>query len=369
MPELFIGLMSGTSVDAIDAVLADLEEPGKPVVLARHSQAWENDTRRAILAVCAGRSDELERCAELDNRIARCFAQASLELLRSTDTDPERIRAIGCHGQTVRHSPRTPEAFTVQLGNPSLIAELCGIPVVADFRRRDMAAGGEGAPLAPAFHAAFFGSSGESRAVVNLGGFGNITLIDSSGGVTGFDTGPANSLLDTWATKHLGMPFDQDGAWGGGAAPDSDLLERMLADPYFNSPAPKSTGREYFNLPWLEEHLSHRRQPLAPRIVQSTLCALTVESVAVAVEQAPEPAQRVFCCGGGTRNRDLMKRLRDRLAPRSIGLTRDLGVAGQDMEALGFAWLARQTLAGLPGNVPAVTGARGPRILGGIYPA
>jgi anhydro-N-acetylmuramic acid kinase len=292
-------------------------------------------------------------------------------LLHKAGTTPRQILAIGSHGQTVRHAPRVPEPYTVQLGNPSLLAELTDIVTVADFRRRDMAAGGQGAPLAPAFHAAFFRHSDEARVIVNIGGMANITVLPASPEhpVKGFDTGPGNVLLDAWAKRHLGIPLDQNGAWGGGGQALSDLLDCCLRDPYFALPPPKSTGREYFNLEWLEQKLISWGKTAAPRNVQATLVRLTACTVAADIRRHAPETRRVLICGGGVHNQALMGVLQNQLNPMYVQSTADLKIDPDYLEAIGFAWLAKRTLEGLPGNLPEVTGARGLRILGGVYPA
>lgn len=356
--------MSGTSVDAIDAVLVDFDH-SPPRLLQRHSQAWPHGLREVALALSESGEQELHRMALLDNAVARLFAMAANVLLRAVDMPPAAIRAIGSHGQTVRHAPNAAEPYTIQLGNPSLLAELTGITVVADFRRRDLAAGGQGAPLAPAFHAALLASDTEDRAVVNIGGIANLTLLPADGSVSGFDTGPGNALLDAWADRHLETPLDRDGAWAASGRVIPELLERLLSDPYFQRHPPKSTGREYFNLAWLGDV----PETFAPADVQATLTALTAGSIARELELHMPAARRLLVCGGGVHNAALMARLRDALPTVAVQPTTVLGVDPDYLEAVGFAWLARRTLASQPGNLPNVTGARGPRILGGIYPA
>lgn len=365
MAELYIGLMSGTSVDAIDAVLVDLDH-SPPRLLQRHSQAWPHGLREIALALNEPGDQELHRMALLDNAVARLFATAVNTLLRISGMPPAAIRAIGSHGQTVRHAPDAVEPYTIQLGNPSLLAELTGVTVVADFRRRDLAAGGQGAPLAPAFHAAFLASDEEDRAVANIGGIANLTLLPATDGpVIGFDTGPGNGLLDAWTARHLDAPLDRDGAWAASGRVIPELLERLLADPYFQRQAPKSTGREYFNLAWLD----NATEAFAPVDVQATLTALTAYSIARELELHMPTARRLLVCGGGVHNVTLMARLRDALPTIVVQPTTVLGVDPDYLEAICFAWLAQRTLAGQPGNLPSVTGARGARILGGIYPA
>ena len=359
--------MSGTSVNGVDVVLARFDP--QPIVLASHEHPIAAELRQRLLELNRPGADELNRVARLDNAVARLFAAAVNTLLKQARVGAAAVRALGSHGQTVRHAPPVggdPDAaFTVQIGNPSLLAELTGITTVADFRRRDMAAGGQGAPLAPAFHAACFTDQNVPQAVVNIGGIANLTLLPGPGRpVIGFDTGPGNALLDGWAERCLGQPYDQDGAWGRNGRVQPTLLERWLSESFFALPAPKSTGRELFHLDWLGD-----LRNFAPADVQATLLALTAESIAAAVRvQTPAPEQ-LWVCGGGAHNTALMQALSERLAPLPVRSTAAVGIDPDFLEALGFAWLARQTLAGLPGNLPAVTGARGPRVLGGVYPA
>ncbi|MFO1349758.1 MAG: anhydro-N-acetylmuramic acid kinase [Gammaproteobacteria bacterium] len=370
MTKLFIGLMSGTSVNSVDAVLAEFEQL-PPRLIACHEHPIAEPLREALLAFHRPDVDELDRAAQLDCIVARLFADAVRALLAEAGVAADAVRAIGSHGQTIRHAPQASEPYTVQIGNPSLIAELTGILTVADFRRRDMAAGGQGAPLAPAFHRAFFGGTGEARAVVNIGGIANITLLpaDPEVPVSGFDTGPGNALLDAWAKRHLGTRHDHGGQWGAGGRLIPELLERFLDDEYFRRAPPKSTGREVFHADWIQHKLAQWGGQAAAQDVQVTLLALTVRTIADALRQHAPEARRLLVCGGGVHNPALMAALGVELAPLPVEPTAAHGVDPDFMEALGFAWLARQTLQGLPGNAPAVTGAAGPRILGGIYPA
>lgn len=355
--------MSGTSLDGVDAVLADFDPPGFRLV-ATHHDAFDEDLKARLLAIHEPGPDELHRAAELGNALAMRYADAALELLGECGADPAAVAAIGCHGQTVRHRPDL--GYTVQLGNAALLAEATGITVVADFRSRDIAAGGQGAPLVPAFHAAVFADPKLGRAVVNLGGIANLTCLPAGGAVTGFDCGPGNLLLDAWCARHLHQPFDRDGAWGATGRVDRRLLESLLAEPWFALSPPKSTGRELFNVGWLERRLAGGE---APADVQATLAALTVSAVAQALERECPGAREIYLCGGGARNPALARGLAEALAPRKVAPTDALGLAAEWVEACAFAWLARQALRGEPGNLPAVTGARGPRILGAIYRA
>ncbi|WP_295920546.1 anhydro-N-acetylmuramic acid kinase [uncultured Xanthomonas sp.] len=309
----------------------------------------------------------LDALGQLDAEVAIAFAEAALRLLDDAGVAPAAVRAIGSHGQTVRHRPLADPAFTWQLGDGNRIAELTGIATVCDFRRRDVAAGGHGAPLMPAFHAAMLGAAHEDRAVLNLGGIGNLTWLPAHGAVRGFDTGPANALLDAWCQRHRGQPYDAGGAFAASGAVDADLLQRLLADPWFALPPPKSTGREQFHLRWLEACLDTPAP--TPAAVQATLLELTAATIADAL-LAQQPATRqLLVCGGGVHNPLLLARLQARLPGVQVHSTQAQGLDPDYIEAMGFAWLARQTLAGLPGNLPSVSGARGPRILGALHPA
>jgi len=364
---LYLGLISGTSADSIDAVLASFSD-GKPRVHATHAHAWPAGLRERMLGVMQGETAlDMDAFGRLDVEIAQCFADAALHLLAQSNTPADSVRAIGSHGQTVRHRPTGDYPFTMQLGDASVIAERCRIDVVADFRRADIAAGGQGAPLLPVLHAMLLARENHTRVVLNLGGIANITVLRADGGVLGFDTGPANGLLDAWCLRHLGEPFDRDGAFASSGRVDTSLLEALLADAYFALPPPKSTGREHFHLGWLEGHAG--LAGVAPENVQATLLELTARSVAEAIAQQAPATADVLVCGGGTHNRRLMTRITDLLAPRVVSSTAEYGIDPDFLEATAFAWLARQRLLGLPGNLPVVTGARGPRILGAIHAA
>lgn len=365
---LFLGLMSGTSADGIDAALVRFGHDGNPQLQLGRTYAWAPQQRAALIALGEGGDiASLDALGQLDAEVAIAFAEAALRLLDDAGVAPAAVRAIGSHGQTVRHRPLANPAFTWQLGDGNRIAELTGIATVCDFRRRDVAAGGHGAPLMPAFHAAMLGAAHEDRAVLNLGGIGNLTLLPAHGAVRGFDTGPANALLDAWCQRHRGQPYDAGGAFAASGAVDADLLQRLLADPWFALPPPKSTGREQFHLRWLEACLDTPAP--APASVQATLLELTAATVADAL-LAQQPATRqLLVCGGGVHNPLLLARLQARLPGVQVQSTQAQGLDPDYIEAMGFAWLARQTLAGLPGNLPSVSGARGPRILGAIHPA
>ena len=363
MPELYIGLMSGTSLDGVDAVLADLSTD-YPRLMGHHRQAFASSLRHKLLALNRPGSDELRRAALAANELARCYTAAVHALLEENPQQTPAVKAIGCHGQTVRHQPAA--GYTLQLVNGALLAELTGIDVACDFRSRDIAAGGQGAPLAPAFHHAVFASRTVHRVIVNIGGIANLTDLPPSGAVMGFDCGPGNLLLDAWAQRHLNQPFDPDGAWAKSGRLIPDLLQRLLGDEYFRRPPPKSTGRETFNLDWLTRELAGSEPPPD---VQATLLALTAHGITNAVGKFCAAPREIYLCGGGARNSALVELLAQQLAPGKVAATDTLGVAAEHVEALAFAWLARQTLNSQPGNLPAVTGARGARILGAIYRA
>ena len=361
----YLGLISGTSADGIDAALVSFAD-GQPRLRGALTHPWPEELRARILAVAQGEGAlDLDAFGRLDVAIGHCFADAAQALLARCGVAAGAVRAIGSHGQTVRHRPLGDLPFTLQLGDASVIAERCGVDVAADLRRADVAAGGQGAPLLPALHAMLLARPGHARAVLNLGGIANLTVLGADGGVLGFDTGPANGLLDAWCLRHRGEPFDRDGAFAAAGRVDDALLEALLADPYFALPPPKSTGREHFHLAWLERQA--RAAALAPADVQATLLELTARSVAEAIARHAAAAEDVLACGGGVHNRLLLARLRALLAPRPVRSTADFGVDPDYLEATAFAWLARQRVLGLPGNLPAVTGARGPRVLGALY--
>ncbi len=361
MAEHYIGLMSGTSVDAIDAALVRFDP--RPSVVAARSFPLARDLRARLRAITD--QTPLGIAAQLDVELGRLFAAAALELLRDAGLPPAAVRAIGSHGQTIWHAPASEPPYTLQIGDPNVIAERTGITTVADFRRRDLAAGGQGAPLVPAFHREVFGSPAETRCVLNLGGIANITVI-SEDAVLGFDTGPANTLLDSWIASQRGDAYDAAGAWAASGQCSPDLLEALLADPYFALPAPKSTGPEHFSRAWLREHLA-AFPGLAAEDVQATLVELTARTVAAAVRQYAAGAAKLLVCGGGVHNRLLMARLTALLAPMEVASTASAGIDPDFVEACAFAWLARQRLAERPGNVPTATGARAPVVRGGVY--
>jgi anhydro-N-acetylmuramic acid kinase len=365
--QLFLGLISGTSADAIDAALVRFTP--KPVLVAARAVPYPAQLRHDILALSQAREAvlSLDQAGTLDAAIGEAFAAAANALIETAAVARHAIAAIGSHGQTLRHRPRSNPAFTTQWGDPSRIVERTGITTVADFRRRDLAAGGEGAPLLPPFHAACFSDPGEDRAVLNLGGIANFTLLPRDGAVRGFDTGPANALLDAWCESNGNGSHDVDGRLAAAGKVDAALLAQLVADPYFARPAPKSTGREHFHLDWLRAQFRGPAPALADGA--ATLTALTAVTVASALKREGPETRRVIVCGGGTRNPTLMRAVSEALAPVAVEPATRFGVDPDFIEAMAFAWLARETLAGRPGNLPAVTGARGPRVLGAIYPA
>ncbi|WP_457672939.1 anhydro-N-acetylmuramic acid kinase [Thiolapillus sp.] len=367
----YIGLMSGTSMDGIDAALVEISDHGTTRLVQAISHPWPSSLESRLRDQVARKSCTLHEYGELDHLCGQQFALAVLALLKASDMDSDNIQAIGSHGQTLYHHPYPPSPFTLQIGDPSIIAERTGITVVADFRRRDMAAGGQGAPLVPAFHQAIFQHPAKNRVILNIGGIANITLLPASGkAVQGFDTGPGNCLMDLWCTRNTGLPYDEDGDWASRGNPHAGLLQKMLRDDYFQLPPPKSTGTEYFNMQWLEERLE--AFPGIPAVdVQATLLAFTASTIEQALRRWAPSTGEILVCGGGIHNLTLLDRLRKLLSPMQVMATDDVdnGMNPDWIEAAAFAWLARQTLAGLPGNLPPVTGASHPVVLGGIYPA
>jgi len=367
MADIFAGLMSGTSMDALDAVLVDFSGDS-PRLRSSLSAPLPAPLRRQLLSLSHPGDNEIDRSARAGREFGEFSASVIGQLLSRAGVDAGEVRAIGSHGQTIRHAPQATPSYSVQLGDGNTIAQRTGITTVSDFRRRDMVVGGEGAPLMPAFHNALFRSRSNERVVLNLGGIANITILPAATAqpVTGFDTGPANVLMDSWCQQQRGEPFDRNGEWAASGEPDCTLLQHLAADPYFQREPPKSTGREYFNLTWLEERL-----PAAADVadIQATLCELTALTVARAVLRHNPRTQELICCGGGAYNAFLLQRLAANLPGISVHSSSELGVEPRWVEAMGFAWLARQTLSGLPGNLPEVTGACRPVILGAIHPA
>jgi anhydro-N-acetylmuramic acid kinase len=366
----YIGLMSGTSADAIDAVVVSLPASGPFRFLAGLHHPLPTSVKDAIHALSHSGADEIERLGSLHTELGELFAAAARAVLAQSGLRASDIRAIGSHGQTVRHRPDHTHPFSLQLGNPSVIAERTGITTVADFRARDLAAGGQGAPLVPAFHRDVFRAPGRHRAIVNIGGIANVTYLPADDGdkVLGFDTGPGNTLLDAWARRHLQREHDDGGRWAAGGRVSEPLLSELLTDPYFAATPPKSTGREHFNLAWLESRLA-RRPETAAQDVQATLLALTARTIAQALRRFLPRVDEIHVCGGGSRNPALLEALRAETGGLPVLTTETLGLHPDWVEACAFAWLAHRTLEGLAGNLPSTTGASRPVILGGIYKA
>jgi anhydro-N-acetylmuramic acid kinase len=366
--ELYLGLMSGTSADGIDAAVVDFSAQF-PHVVATAYTPYTAELREKILSLYQPGENEIHRLSELDVQLGQIFAAAANKLLQEHTIAPQTIRAIGSHGQTVRHHPHQPLPFTLQIGDPNIIAAATGITTVADFRRRDIAFGGQGAPLVPAFHQHLFTSSKMNRVIVNIGGIANATFLphDPKQPIIGFDTGPGNALMDAWIHTHQQKMFDHDGRWAASGYASTLLLENLLKEPYFHQPAPKSTGREYFNLNWLNQHLQKINQKISPVDVQATLAELTVRTIILSI-RTHLPHGEILVCGGGARNSLLMSHLQALAKPHfTIETTEKYGVDPDWVEAMAFAWLAKQTLNGKPGNLPSVTGAQSPCVLGGIY--
>ena len=369
-PSLYIGLMSGTSMDGVDGVLASFTDAGIATVSAAHLP-FPDTLRNDLMALQAPGDNEIHREALAANALAALYAQCVARLLEQGRVSAGEVRAIGVHGQTVRHQPAL--GYTRQTNNPALLAELSGIDVIADFRSRDIAAGGQGAPLVPAFHQAVFASPSQVRVVANIGGIANISILDpSSGTVAGFDTGPGNVLMDTWIMRHRGQRYDDSGAWAASGTVDEGLLQALLAEPYLALPPPKSTGRDLFHADWLDAMLE-RCAHLAQETVQATLARYTAITIAHATHLHAPTAQALYVCGGGAANLHLMNLLEEAFLecgqPLALLTTDALGVDAQHVEALAFAWLAHRFTERRAGNLPAVTGALGARVLGALYPA
>ena len=360
----YIGVMSGTSLDGIDIAL--IEQSATCALKASVYLPMPEILRTEILSLCSPGHDELARSALVENKWVALVASGIAELLDKEKIPAEEIRAIGSHGQTVRHDPL--RGFSIQIGNPALLAELSGIKVVSDFRRRDIAAGGQGAPLVPAFHEALFSQNGPSPAVLNIGGFSNISLLDAGQPTRGFDCGPGNALMDGWIQRCHGKAYDRNGDWAASGAMNEQLLQDMLANAFFKTSGPKSTGRELFSMAWLDCHLKNHPRMRAED-VQATLLELTARSISQALLSARPLTGELLVCGGGAHNGALMARLSALLPDSRVTSTASRGIPPDWVEAMAFAWLAHCCLEGTPGNLPSVTGARGPRVLGAIYPA
>lgn len=365
--------MSGTSLDAADAALVQFAADGTATILATHALGLATELRDELLELA--RHDAAIRLAGLgilDQRLGEWFAEAALAVMSDAGAAPDDIAAIGSHGQTVWHAPGAAHPFSLQLGSASRIAARTGCTVVADFRNSDMAVGGQGAPLVPAFHRGLFARADSARVIVNIGGIANLTILPAGADqddalVTGLDTGPGNALMDSWIQTHLGQTMDANGQWAASGTIHTVLLERMLKDPYLARPAPKSTGREYFNLHWLQTHIDSLKDRPPAADVQATLCEYTARTIAMAIGDHGPGDEEILVCGGGARNARLLTRLAELLAPRSVQTTSSHGLNADWVEAAAFAWLAKRRLEGRPGNLPGVTGARRAAVLGGIY--
>ncbi|SAK52099.1 anhydro-N-acetylmuramic acid kinase [Caballeronia arationis] len=367
---VYFGLMSGTSMDGVDGVAVQFVTGKPPVVLGEAHVSFSQGLRDALFALQAPGENEIERAALCANALATRYAVCCHELQSMSNCSATKVRAIGVHGQTVRHRPE--KGYTTQINNPALLAEMTNIDVIADFRRRDVAAGGQGAPLVPAFHATVFGAKGETRVVCNLGGISNITILSADGSVRGFDCGPANALLDEWAHRHLKKPYDEGGHFAAQGELNRPLLNALLDEPFFGQLPPKSTGRDLFNPQWLDAKLA-AFPSVAPADVQATLVALTAVSIAREIQRHAPDTRTVYVCGGGARNSVLMNAIQLALDESGVPgvpvmTTEALGVPPQQVEALAFAWLAMRCVAREPGNLAAVTGAAGDRVLGAVYP-
>lgn len=362
----YIGVMSGTSLDGVDVVLAEIDDKNV-VQLSAISFPFPTELKNQVLLICQGQAVTLATIGEIDYQLGTLYADAINNLLKQQSLPATEITAIGCHGQTVWHQPTGQWPFTLQLGDNNRIVALTNITVVGDFRRRDMAYGGQGAPLVPAFHHKVLSHPDENRIILNIGGIANLTTLFGNSIIKGYDTGPGNMLLDIWANQHLNKPYDNNGDWARTGQVNASLLAEMLADPYFKQPAPKSTGREYFNSAWLQKYLTPYSN-LSPEDVQATLSQLTIRSI---VEQVLlyDQLDCLLVCGGGAKNSYLMAGLSELLTDIMVAPTDKYGLSGDNMEALAFAWLAARTLSGLPGNLPSVTGASQETVLGAIYPA
>ncbi len=367
---LYVGVMSGTSLDSIDAALCEISSDKKPVLLSHYEQKFPKRLHATLLSLCQLGDNEIEKMGRADRELGTCYAQAVAALLNQAGIAASNVRAIGCHGQTIRHRPVSANqegdtAFTLQIGDPNTLAMQSGITTVSDFRRRDIAEGGQGAPLAPAFHRAVFASNKSDRAVVNIGGMANITLLSANGDCSGFDTGPGNVLMDAWIRQHKGVEFDDGGQWAASGKVDNTVLSRLLALPYFKQTSgPRSTGREDFDAGLLADLPAD----LKPQDIQASLLELSAQTIAAPLLAREKRPSQLYVCGGGAYNTALMQRLETLLHPMIVASTEQLGIAPQWVEAMAFAWLAHRRMEGKSGNIPSVTGARREVVLGAIYP-
>jgi anhydro-N-acetylmuramic acid kinase len=366
MSQLYLGLMSGTSMDGIDVALVDFSQI-HPHLIACETFPYPPTLVAQLQQLCQPGTNEIERMGQADREVAEVFAHASLRLLKDNFIRNDQVVAIGSHGQTVRHMPTGHHAYSLQIGDPNTLAVLTGIDVVADFRRKDIALGGQGAPLVPAFHKAVFGHAEQSRIVVNIGGIANLTYLPKQGSVIGYDTGPGNTLMDYWCHKHTGQSYDAKGEWAAQSRFDADLLSQLCQHPFFKQKAPKSTGREVFHGRWLNQQLAAFDNTIDPAVVQATLCQLTCFSIAEEVRKFSDVNQ-VYICGGGARNEFLMECLESELHEFDVLTTDELGVHPDAVEAMAFAWLAYAHVKRIPGSLASVTGARRDAILGTFCP-
>lgn len=367
--EYYIGLMSGTSIDGIDVGLYDFAST-PPQIIDFYYQPYNAEIKQKIHSLCTNHhSLSLQDYGQLDTQLGKLYAEACLKLLRQAQVSAKDIKAIGSHGQTLYHSPNTRHPFTLQIGDANIISQTTGITTIADFRRRDIAAGGQGAPLVPAFHQAMFSSTKENRVIVNIGGIANLSILpkDRQQPIIGFDTGPGNTLMDYWISKHKNCTYDDNGSWAATGKIQTELLLHLKDEAYFSALPPKSTGTEFFSATWFTEKLASLPD-YPPEDSQRTLCQLTAETIAEGIQKFAADTEQVFVCGGGTHNQTLFKALGQLLAP-PIASTETHGVPPDQVEAMAFAWLAKQTLQGLTGNLPEVTGAKEAVILGGVYQA
>jgi anhydro-N-acetylmuramic acid kinase len=355
--------MSGTSLDGIDAVLVDFGQ-GKTQQLAQHYLPFDDGLKSNLLALHLPSHNELHQAQLIGNQLATLYATAVTQMLNKTNFTSKDIQAIGCHGQTIRHCPE--HGYTLQIGNGALLAELTNITVINDFRSRDIAAGGQGAPLVPAFHDKVLRDPNTHRVIVNIGGISNLTNLAPNMDTSGFDCGPGNLLMDAWCMQHLAQPYDKNGEWAATGKVIPELLKQMLAEPFFALPPPKSSGRDLFNTAWLDSKLQGNEAAVD---VQMTLLELTSVTIAQAIHKHCAGAKEIYLCGGGARNQTLRNRLIASFSEISIQTTSELGVDSDYLEAIAFAWLAQQTLNGQPSNLPLVTGAKHPCILGAIHHA
>ena len=363
---IYLGLMSGTSIDSIDVAAIEFVDDA-PRLLGTHSHSIPEELKQQILNLCLPGSDSVQLYCETDSLLGELFADAALALMTALNIQAHQIIAIGSHGQTIRHAPPNPGrlAYSQQIGDPTIIAARTNCTVVADFRRADIALGGHGAPLVPAFNQTLFSDPENNRVIVNIGGIANITILAANGDCSGYDTGPGNMLLDSWCQQQLGTAYDSNGDWGSGGTVNSKLLKQLKSQPFFALPAPKSTGREEFNQAWLEDQLAEFDLPAQD--VQATLMQLTADSIADQINNLGQSISDIFICGGGVHNGGLMQRLADAMPESKISPTSELGLDPNWVEACAFAWLAKRRIEKMPGNVPAVTGATRKAILGGVY--